>query len=908
VTFVRPEAFLLVPVILLALRGRIAPSRLVGIVRVVLLIVVAALLAEPYAVRDQAGRDLVIVVDRSRSMPDDGARRVEEIRQRATSDAGPGDRIGVVTFGRDADVESAPTERYRYVPTDRAIAPDGSALAAAIESALAIVPPGRAASIFVISDGEATGADPLSVAHAARRRGIPIHVEPILRPGVLDLAVEELTLPYEAREGEPFRFAARVRSDRPTESTFRLLRDGVEIATGKRAFRLGLDEVRFHDVVVTPGIHRYTFEIEAPDDRVAENNRAGAVVRVAGRFRVLVVTPNGRADRLTRSLRAAGLDLVVAAPRRAPLDLDTLDGFRAVVLENVAASDLPTGGSQALATWVRDFGGGLLMTGGKASFGPGGYHLTPVADLLPVSMELREEQRKFALAMAIALDRSGSMMAPAGDGRTKMDLANLGTCAAIDLLGAQDSIAVIAVDSAAHIVQPLTLVADKGKLKGVVRRIESMGGGIFTYTALEAAAREVARAKQATRHIVIFADAADAEEPGAYKTLTAKLVAAGITVSVIGLGQPTDSDADFLRDLAKRGGGRCFFARSASELPSVFARETTQIARSSFVDESTEVAPTDGIVALGTGLRRAMPPVGGYTIAYRRDAADLGAQTVDEQSAPLLSFWQRGLGRSAAFLGEADGKYTGAWAEWDGYAETFGTLVRWVGGSRANEDVYVASRREGHEGVVDVEVAETARDALARLAVRVVGPDGETKRVPLRRLGPRRLEARFPMDVDGVYRPVVAVGDAPIQVAPLALPYSPEFAPRRSPDAGPELLRRIADTSGGQVTPPARDWFIGPSVSRALESLAPWFAWTAVGLLLFEIAGRRLGWRLPQWGSLLAPARGMVRAARRLKPTRSVQPTAIEQSGDEEEEAPEEPPPASGMAALLERERKRRRD
>ena len=64
----------------------------------------------------------------------------------------------------------------------------------------------------------------------------------------------------------------------------------------------------------------------------------------------------------------------VHAAETAPLTLDHLDGVRAVVLENVPLADLPAGAAAALASYVRDLGGGLLMTGGRASFGPGGYH------------------------------------------------------------------------------------------------------------------------------------------------------------------------------------------------------------------------------------------------------------------------------------------------------------------------------------------------------------------------------------------------------------------------------------------------------------------------------------------------------------------------------------------------------
>ena len=132
-------------------------------------------------------------------------------------------------------------------------------------------------------------------------------------------------------------------------------------------------------------------------------------------------------------------------------------------------------------------------------------------------MEIKNEHRKLSLAMAVALDRSGSMAVPVGDGRTKMDLANLGTCAAIETLGPFDEVGVIAVDSAPHVVSPLTSASEKDMICDQVRRIQSMGGGIFTYTALVTAARMVQESDKGTRHIVLFADAADAEEPGEYR-------------------------------------------------------------------------------------------------------------------------------------------------------------------------------------------------------------------------------------------------------------------------------------------------------------------------------------------------------------------------------------------------------
>jgi hypothetical protein len=131
-------------------------------------------------------------------------------------------------------------------------------------------------------------------------------------------------------------------------------------------------------------------------------------------------------------------------PENAPSSLEALSGFSGVLLENVPASKLPGGALATIAPFVTERGAGLLTTGGRTAYGPGGWFKSPIDPLLPVSMELRQEHRKLALAIVVALDRSGSMAVSAGGGRTKMDLANLGTVEVLSLLSAMDELGVIA--------------------------------------------------------------------------------------------------------------------------------------------------------------------------------------------------------------------------------------------------------------------------------------------------------------------------------------------------------------------------------------------------------------------------------------------------------------------------------
>src|SRR6202020_3021953 len=115
-------------------------------------------------------------------------------------------------------------------------------------------------------------------------------------------------------------------------------------------------------------------------------------------------------------LRGGGLKLHLTRPENFDWTLENLQRFSGVILENVPAEKIGHVGMEMLTAYVRETGAGLLMTGGRSSYGPGGYYKSPLDPIMPVSMELRNEHRKLALAIVVAMDRSGSMAVPVAGG------------------------------------------------------------------------------------------------------------------------------------------------------------------------------------------------------------------------------------------------------------------------------------------------------------------------------------------------------------------------------------------------------------------------------------------------------------------------------------------------------------
>jgi Mg-chelatase subunit ChlD len=864
VSFLFPELLLLIVPLLFVYFWRGRATAFGGIVRVFMLVLLALLAAVPLAPFGGRGVDVVIVADLSRSMPRESRGRMREIITLLEERRATGDRVGIVTYGREARLERLPEEFGETADFVQEVDRDGSDLGGAIGLAASLIPRSRPGRLIVLSDGESNGTPVMAAAHDAAARRLPIDFRLFTRGAAADIAVESLDLPDMVDEREPFQFTASVRTDRTVETAAVLFRDGVEVARTTRTFQPGPTQLTFRDMIDRPGIARYRLELVADGDRVPENNIGDGAVRVQAPATILLVNASGGPDNFSRALSAGKLDVRTITPAAMPQEPADLLAYRAVILENVPAGEVRPPALAALVRFVTDLGGGLLLTGGSGSFGVGGYFKSALDSSLPVSMEVSNEHRKLSLAMAVALDRSGSMAMPAGDGRTKMDLANLGTCAAIETLGPSDEVGVIAVDSAPHVISPLTTASEKDRICDEVRRIQSMGGGIFTYTALVTAATMIQESNKGTRHIVLFADASDAEEPGDYERLLATLTPLGITVSVIGLGSESDSDAAFLKDVAARGQGRIHFTATAEDLPRLFAQEAITVARSSFVTEPTAARTLPDLVLLGELPASPFPNLDGYNLTYLRPGATMGAVTTDEYDAPVLAFWHRGLGRVAALTAEVDGQYSRRLNAWNGFQGFAVGLGRWLLGGDPPSGVAASIDRQGGQGIVRVELdpgrTQSGPDDVRMATATMVAPDdrtgGASQRLTLAWVGEDTLEARFPVQKAGMYLGAVQLGNGTVlPLAPLSLPYSPEFEPREDPKEGPKTLGEIARITGGVERTAWDDVFdVRRLRSRQVRDLVLPLVLLLLVVHVIEIGGRR-------W-LLFDAARGWLRTVR----------------------------------------------
>jgi uncharacterized membrane protein len=854
VRFHHPDALLFVAAVglfvglrLSRLPARMGPGRRRAVIFLSAFAALAAALvvAEPELGRPLDRLAIVVALDRSRSIdlvPGAEARVRAEL-QVAEKSMHDDDRIGTVVFGAEAAVEDPPRAKVEAAPPQRVeVGRDVTDLEAAIRRSLAELPADAVGRIVLVSDGVQTRGDALAAAAAAVAADVPVDVVVLDQKVAPDVRVVSVRAPPRADEGEPFELRVVTSSAVATDVELRVRRDDGEVRVLRARIERGEDVLRLREAASEPGLHRYDVAVTALDpaaDSAPDDNVGSAFVRVRGASLALVLEGDpGHGAPLRKALEASGFRTVERSTTGVPADVGGLAPYDLVVLSDVRASDLTTTQIDAMAAYTRDLGGGLLLMGGDRSMGPGGYARTPVEEVSPVAFDLKQEKRRASLAEVIAIDYSGSMGAMVG-GHTKLELANEAASRSASLLGPGDRLGVEHVDTMVRWTVPMSPVKDPQAIAEEIRKVGVGGGGIYTDIALRAGYEALSKESVNLKHLLLFADGADAEQIAGCRAIVKDAADHGMTTSVISLGRGSDSPE--LEVLSKIGGGRFYLIEDATKLPAVFTQETILAARSAIHESPITVslgmpsAPTRGL-----DLAR-QPHLEGYVVTMPKPRASVLLAGPEDD--PILVTWSVGIGRSAAFTSDYKDRWGQQWLAWPEAARLFGQLGRDIG--RKSDDPRVRLEADTSGGELHVRADVVGDDGRAqtfrRLTAHVAGPDGFTRDVPLEAVGAGRYAAAVPLSRPGTY--VAAAKDEvngePVGTIGAVLTAGEELRPTGSDRV---LLTRIAAMTGGKVRDTLAGLFDDRAARRfAYRSLLPWLALSSALAMLLAVAARRLG-------------------------------------------------------------------
>jgi uncharacterized membrane protein/Mg-chelatase subunit ChlD len=774
--------------------------------RLVAVLVLVLALAQLRVSTQPQRRVLVAVVDLSASVRASQEQEAQAVRA-LQSAKGPDDLFGVVTFGRDVQVELAPTLTPDFTDFQTQPDPSYTDITSALQLAANLGPEGYARQVVLISDGRQNLGDAATAVAALRFQGVRVDVLPAGAPPTAEALVIGVDAPTEMRAGQTAVVTVRMSSTQPASGQLVFAVGGHELEARNVQLPVGVSTQTFSLPSLAAGLYEVRAELSVQPDTYSENNIGVAVIRVLGKPTVLILEgTDGEGANIETALIAAGMSVDRKPARATPTDPAQLGRYDSIVVVNAPADAFPPNGMAAIQRTVRDLGRGLVTIGGGSSYGPGGWQGTPLETSLPVSMDLPNRKEKPKVAVVLVME---TMEDP------RADQVALGAAqAVIDKLSPTDKVEVTGGkwfgSGPVDYLVPMQAVTDRNAIDAKLSA-SGLGDPPSYLTYLQAAEVDLLKTDAPLKHVVVLGDG-DAQgfggggETAAMQALLARMQGEGITISAVGINTHGQSTLmAFMSDIARLGGGHFYESSDPSQVPQLFLKEAQVALRPWF--EQTPFFPkltSSGDLLNGVPLD-AFPELGGYVVTTAKPSADVYFES--PKADPVLAAWEYGLGRSVAWTSDSAGRWTGGLLNSSAGGTLFARMVEWTLPTAAPSPLRLEASPSGDALVVTA----TGASSGGLLQLSVLAPDLTGSTTQLAGIGPGRWQGTIAATAVGTYvlHAVLKQGSAVVAQSELAVsvPYSAEYVNLGRDDG---LLRELAAEGGALLTSPAAAWKLPP--------------------------------------------------------------------------------------------------
>ena len=514
------------------------------------------------------------------------------------------------------------------------------------------------------------------------------------------------------------------------------------------------------------------------------------------------IVPEGADSGIMRGiLERGGTEVTVTDPAGIPSRLSELGAWDGFVLDNVPAAALTFDQVAGLREATRSLGRGLVVIGGTAAYGPGGYAGTPLEDALPVTVKVTDGRERQRVALLLIMDKSGSMGYDPLGGKGKIEMAKEAVRLAARSLAEGDQVGLIVFNDRQEWVVPLTTIGDESTRAAIDRKIAAIepDGGTEILPALSVGLDAIRNAEADARHIVLLSDGkARTGTRESYQRLLDDALADRTTLSTIAIGE--DADTDLLNFLADEGGGRYHFTIRDEDIPRLTLEEARSAGSQSVIRGAFRPIQTAPSPILAGVDPESLPDLAGYDFAEAKPDAQV-ILTSDRED-PVLAKWQYGLGRVIAWTADNGSDLAAPWAMWEGYDDFWAAAVRWALPDPERRPLTVSTHRDGADMVLTVTAAGESGDFADFLPTfaTVTSSSGEpVVTQELAQTAPGEYTLRLPAPAPGAYAVEVRQERASgplVETAGITVPPSPETLP--APE-GPSLLASLAARTNGRV-------------------------------------------------------------------------------------------------------------
>ena len=818
--------------------------RFLLVTRVLLVLLAILAIASPARLMTSRDQSVLFLLDHSRSQGEAGLKSVYESAARVRETLGSGATIGYVAVGSEGRLLLHPGSKGDLPDPAAAMALMGeigasSNLERGALLARGLFPAGSSRHLILVGDGVETQGSLVDAANEAAVAGIKIHALGVTGTIQPDVRVTRLASSQSRlNEGASLDLEATVEGSLAGPGKLRLFENGVEVDSIDVALKAGeLFTHRFTRVPEKRNIYNYRAVIEGFEgrDAIPENNESLAIVDVRGKPLFLYVEgEEGESRFLVGAMEKEGIRLDVRAPEGLPESLQELAGYDGIILSDIPAHRIGEARMTAIRDYVEKLGGGFVMIGGMSSFGVGGYYRTPIEEILPVKLKAPDQEEFQSSALALVIDRSGSM---AGQ---KIEICKAAAVASAELLTNKDSIGVYAFDSQVHEVVPMTKVTSISTIASQIALIGS-GGGTNAYPGMVRAREELNRVKSKIKHMIVLTDGQTSGE--GYQALASQCQAEGITISTVAVG--AGAQVGLLQSIAAAGGGQSYVTMDPNSIVRIFTQDTLTHTGRMIREEAFEPKLVEKHPMLRDWEDGQAPPLLGYVKTNRKATAQI--PLVTDTGDPLLAHWRFGLGKVTAFTSDCKSRWAALWvSDWEGYSRLWSQILRET--ARAPQGLFMDLRLEEQGSEVDLTV-DLAEDAATRrdgatveadvfhVPANALGSGMKTiATLTLEQEGPGWYGSSFRPSDPGVYLVRARSGSQMVSAGHVHNP-STEVATGQIDDA---LLKEACAITGGTYLENADAplELTGEDVARYVE-LWPWLMLAFLVVFLLDLAIRR---------------------------------------------------------------------
>lgn len=826
-------------------------------VRLLVLLAVILAMAGVSVSKRQKKCETIFLVDVSDSMSGN-LEEVEQYLKDTVQDMPDKNLLGIVAFGKAPAVEQFLSDKKMFSGFTVNPVTAATNIEKAVTAACSMFDEGVTKRLVLITDGSENEGS-MSLA-ATTLKGSEVELLSIAMEdsisGNSEVYISGLSAPNVIHAGDHYNVTVSITSNVETDALLSLYAG--RITKGQQNIHLtkGENQFVFEDVGEEGTIAQYKAVIEPQEDTISVNNTYVTFAEIEAKPRVLLI--EGKADEgneFEKVLTAANIDYDKVTPKGAPVTLSGLNQYKAVITLDVHYDDLREGFVNALQSYVKDYAGGYICIGGENSFALGGYRDTVLEKLLPVDMDLQGEKEIPKMAMAMAIDQSGSMTSPSEENTsvTGLDLAKQAALSGVSELRSSDEIGILAFDDTYHWIVPIEEAEDMEQIKEDISSI-GYGGGTSIYPALQQAYEQILKSDAKLKHIILLTDGQDGFNK--YDSLLNQINEAGITVSTVAVG--SESDQQTLRYIAEKCGGRFYYTDVNNSIPRIFAQEVYLSTNTYLINEEFYPSITSNNEILEGVMDDVCPALLGYVAATAKQAADVILESDRED--PVLSTWQYGLGRTVAWNSDGNNEWTARYAAWDNYPMLWSNIINYVisDSELGEDDLEVA--KEGNTASITYQTKDYDKDTKVKAVV--TDENGNAKEVSLDALKPGVFGTDLDVSEVGVYSVSIRKMSGEEIVKNYNTAYANQYsAEYQFTDSDTDLASFVRQAAGQEITLSDNIWKQNQNTVKSRVSLTVPLLVLAIFLFLLDIIIRRFsidlwGYGKGFWEKIAAKAKG----------------------------------------------------